>query len=66
MFGLLRCCLPVSLFLVASSLLAEDKPTSFYPLQVGTTWTYKTKDGKHLVLKVAAKDEKVGEVPCTA
>jgi hypothetical protein len=42
----------------------ESKEPSYYPLHVGTQWTYKTSDGKTTLIKVTGK-EKVGDVDCS-
>jgi hypothetical protein len=51
------------LFAVADS-MAQDKlkETPYYPLQVGTTWHYRSGDGKFTVR--VAKHEKVGDTLC--
>jgi hypothetical protein len=41
---------------------AEVKSSEYYPLKVGTTWTYKA-NGQAITVKVA-KHEKVGDVMC--
>src|SRR5262249_18351855 len=65
MFRLLRPFLLASVLLIASSLFAQDAmpTTPYYPLKIGNTWTYKTKEGNKFVMKVI-REEKVNEVPC--
>lgn len=52
------------LLIAAASLSAQDKlaETPYYPLQVGTTWHYKSGDRKFTIR--VAKHEKVGSVLC--
>jgi hypothetical protein len=64
MVRLVRSLLALALILTAVSLglAADDKmaETPWYPLEVGTTWHYKTRDGVKFVMKVVAHD-KVGK-----
>ena len=55
MFRLIRPFLLTSVLLTASSLFAQDAmpTTPYYPLKIGNTWTYKTKEGNKFVMKVA-------------
>jgi hypothetical protein len=69
MFRLVRPLVLAVILLTASSLAAQEAmpTTHWYPLTVGTTWTYKTKDGNHFVMKVTKEDKvKAGEseIPC--
>ncbi len=56
--------LSMVLSLPTPQLVGEEKvkETSFYPLQVGTTWHYRRGESKFTVRVV--KHEKVGDVPC--
>jgi hypothetical protein len=64
MSRLVRSFLLAGLLLAVSALRAEEAmpTTPYYPLEPGTTWTYKSKDGK-FVMKVEKMD-KVGNHPC--
>jgi hypothetical protein len=58
----------VALAALAAAARADDGPgeTPYYPLKVGTTWTYRDADAPaaaKVVVKVV-KHEKVGDVPC--
>lgn len=46
--------------LVAQNPIVENP---YYPFKVNTTWTYKSSDGKQVVIKVT-KHEKVGNILC--
>ncbi len=64
MFRLAGLFLLSAAFLTVSTLGAAPAPkVPYYPLSIGTTWTYKTGEGNHFVMKVT-KEEKVGDVPC--
>lgn len=68
MFRLIRPFLLAGVLLPVSSVLAQEAmpTTPYYPLETGTTWTYKTKEGR-FVMKVDKQDKvKVQdkEVPC--
>jgi hypothetical protein len=63
--------LALAAFLVPPGLSQEkeqdksgEQGPSYYPLKVGTQWTYKTADGKSTVIKITGK-EKVGDVDCS-
>lgn len=65
MIRLVRLFLLASLLLAVSSLFAQQTmpTTPYYPLQPGTSWTYKTKEGNRFVMKVE-KQDKVNDTPC--
>lgn len=58
------CTLALAALLAGAGLGQEpSKDKSYYPLQVGNQWTYKSSSGHQVVVRVT-KEEKIGDVPC--
>jgi hypothetical protein len=54
----------LALLVVALPLRAESDK-DFFPLKVGTKWTYNVSSGQDKIIVTALKEEKVGEQMCT-
>ena len=54
----------LALLVLVTSLSAQETAPNYFPLQIGTRWTYSVKDQKEMVSLVAVREEKVGEQLC--
>jgi hypothetical protein len=54
----------LSLFVIAVPAFAADEDKDYYPLKIGTKWTYKIAGQEDKFVVTAVKEEKVGEQNC--
>ena len=54
----------IAFLVLASPALAAEEEKPFYPMKIGTIWTYKLGGQEDKYIFTAVKEEKIGEQPC--